>query len=100
MSTTMTLAASGTLAAWGRLLTGRAETATGESVIIDRMNRGHMEFCTSPVWQEMLEEQILPPVLRDLDLGDDMIEIGPGPGFTTDVLRARAGHVTAVELDE
>jgi SAM-dependent methyltransferase len=64
------------------------------------MNRGHMEFCTSPVWQEMLEEQILPPVLRDLDLGDDMIEIGPGPGFTTDVLRARAGHVTAVELDE
>ena len=48
----------------------------------------------------MLEEQILPPVLRDLDLGDDVIEIGPGPGFTTDVLRRRAAHVTAVELDD
>lgn len=48
----------------------------------------------------MLEEQILPPVLRDLDLGDDVIEIGPGPGFTTDVLRRRAARVTAVELDE
>ena len=47
----------------------------------------------------MLEEQILPPVLRDLDLGDDVIEIGPGPGFTTDVLRRRAAHVTAVEID-
>jgi len=48
----------------------------------------------------MLEEQILPPVLRDLDLGDDVIEIGPGPGFTTDALRRRAARVTAVELDE
>ena len=48
----------------------------------------------------MLEEQILPPVLRDLDLGDDVIEIGPGPGFTTDVLRSRAARVTAVEIDD
>ena len=59
-----------------------------------------MEFCSSPEWRAMLEEQILPPVLRDLDLGDDVIEIGPGPGFTTDVLRRRAAHVTAVEIDE
>ena len=48
----------------------------------------------------MIEEQILPPVLRDHDLGDDVIEIGPGPGFTTDVLRRRVAHVTAVEIDE
>jgi SAM-dependent methyltransferase len=59
-----------------------------------------MEFCSSPEWRTMLEEQILPPVLRDLDLGGDVIEIGPGPGFTTDVLRRRAAHVTAVEIDE
>ena len=64
------------------------------------MNEAHMAFCSSPEWRAMLEEQILPPVLRDLDLGDDVIEIGPGPGFTTDVLRRRAAHVTAVELDE
>ncbi len=64
------------------------------------MNRAHMEFCTSDDWRKMLEEQILPPVLRDLDLGDDVIEIGPGPGFTTDVLRRRATRVTAVEIDE
>jgi len=47
----------------------------------------------------MLEEQILPPVLADHDLGDDVIEVGPGPGFTTDVLRRRAARVTAVEID-
>ena len=64
------------------------------------MNRAHMEFCSSPEWRAMIEEQILPPVLRDHDLGEDVIEIGPGPGFTTDVLRRRAAHVTAVEIDE
>ena len=28
-----------------------------------------------------------------------MLEIGPGPGFTTDVLRRRVEHLTAVEVD-
>ena len=64
------------------------------------MNRAHLTFCTSPEWRTMLEEQILPPVLGELDLGDDVLEVGPGPGFTTDVLRRRAAHVTAVEIDE
>jgi SAM-dependent methyltransferase len=59
-----------------------------------------MEFCLSEDWRQMLEEQILPPVLREHDLGDDVIEIGPGPGFTTDILRTRAGHITVVEIDE
>ena len=59
-----------------------------------------MEFCSSPEWRTMIEEQILPPVLGDLDLGDDVIEIGPGPGFTTDVLRGRVARLTAVEIDD
>ena len=64
------------------------------------MNRAHMEFCASPEWQAMIEEQILPPVLADHDLGGDVIEIGPGPGFTTDVLRRRVARLTAVEIDD
>jgi SAM-dependent methyltransferase len=64
------------------------------------MNEAHMEFCSSPEWQAMIEQQILPPVLRDHDLGDDVIEIGPGPGFTTDELRRRVARLTAVEIDE
>jgi len=64
------------------------------------VNHAHMEFCSSAEWRTMIEEQILPPVLGDLDLGDDVIEIGPGPGFTTDVLRRRVAHLTAVEIDD
>jgi SAM-dependent methyltransferase len=32
-------------------------------------------------------------------LGDDVLEIGPGPGRTTDVLREMAPRLTAVEID-
>ncbi|MCI0636396.1 MAG: SAM-dependent methyltransferase, partial [Actinobacteria bacterium] len=60
------------------------------------MNAAHLEFCASPEWRQMVEELVLPAALRDLDLGDDIIEVGPGPGFTTDVLRGRAGRVTAI----
>ena len=46
-----------------------------------------------------MEETILPSALAGADLGTDVIEIGPGPGFTTDVLRTITAHLTAVELD-
>ena len=64
------------------------------------MNAAHLEFCASPDWRQMVEEIVLPAALRDLDLGDEAIEVGPGPGFTTDVLRTRVDHLTAVEIDE
>jgi SAM-dependent methyltransferase len=63
------------------------------------MNAGHLEFCASPQWRQLLEETILPDVLDGVDLGPDVIEIGPGPGLTTDVLRRRVAALTAVELD-
>jgi SAM-dependent methyltransferase len=63
------------------------------------MNQGHMEFCTSTAWQEILEERILPGALANVDLGNQVIEIGPGPGFTTEVLLRSGCHVTAVEID-
>jgi SAM-dependent methyltransferase len=33
------------------------------------------------------------------DLGDEVLEIGPGPGVTTDLLRRRVDQLTAVEVD-
>jgi SAM-dependent methyltransferase len=63
------------------------------------MNAAHLEFCSSPEWRAMVEEIVLPAALPASGLGDDVIEIGPGPGFTTDILRNRARRVTAVELD-
>jgi SAM-dependent methyltransferase len=63
------------------------------------VNQGHMEFCTSTAWQEILGERILPGALARVDLGPEVIEIGPGPGFTTEVLLTTSEHVTAVEID-
>ncbi|HEY5025488.1 MAG TPA: class I SAM-dependent methyltransferase [Acidimicrobiales bacterium] len=63
------------------------------------MNPGHLEFCASPQWRQMVEETILPEALRGIALGDNVIEVGPGPGLTTDVLRARTTHLTALEFD-
>jgi SAM-dependent methyltransferase len=46
-----------------------------------------------------VQEDMLPVALRGVDLGDDAIEIGPGPGFTTDVLHTMTARLTAVEID-
>ncbi len=59
-----------------------------------------MSFCASDEWRTMVQETILPVALRGVELGDEVIEIGPGPGFTTDVLRTLTAHLTAVEVDE
>jgi SAM-dependent methyltransferase len=63
------------------------------------VNAAHLEFCASSEWRQLLEDFILPEALRDVELGPDVIEVGPGPGFTTDLLRSRANRVTAVEID-
>jgi len=42
---------------------------------------------------------ILPWALADLDLGDDVLEVGPGPGRTTEVLKDMTPRLTALEVD-
>jgi len=63
------------------------------------MNQGHLEFCASDQWRQMVQDVILPEALRGVSLGDDVIEVGPGPGLTTDVLRTRTARLTALEFD-
>jgi SAM-dependent methyltransferase len=63
------------------------------------MNSAHLEFCASPEWRTIVEEMILPDALRNVKMGTEVIEIGPGPGFTTDVLRKLTDHLIAVEVD-
>lgn len=63
------------------------------------MNAIHRRFCRSAIWRRTVREKLLPWVLRGAPLGDDVLEIGPGPGLTTDVLRAQVGRLTAVEVD-
>jgi ubiquinone/menaquinone biosynthesis C-methylase UbiE len=63
------------------------------------VNEAHLALCSSPEWARLVEDELLPWVLEGHDLGDELIEIGAGPGLTTDVLRRHAAHLTAVELD-
>jgi SAM-dependent methyltransferase len=63
------------------------------------VNRAHIQYLSSPDWAARLQEELVPWLDTAGDLGDDVLEIGPGPGQTTDILRGRANRVTAVELD-
>jgi SAM-dependent methyltransferase len=63
------------------------------------MNRAHLEFLASPDWARLLETDLLPWIEGVADLGDDVLEVGPGPGLTTDLLRRRTRRLTAVEID-
>jgi SAM-dependent methyltransferase len=63
------------------------------------MNSFHRWFCRSDYWRKALEAEIFPWALDGIDLGQELLEIGPGPGLTTDILRTRASSVTSIEID-
>src|ERR1700730_8459860 len=63
------------------------------------MNESHLKFLSSREWAAMLETDLMPWIEAAGDLGDDVLEIGPGPGLTTDLLRQRVSRLTAVEAD-
>jgi SAM-dependent methyltransferase len=64
------------------------------------MNRAHLDYLASPQWARTLENDLLPWAERVAELGDDVLEVGPGPGLVTDLLRGRVDRVTALELDD
>jgi SAM-dependent methyltransferase len=78
----------------------------GESICCDRffiiswgnMNRLHRWLCRSDRWRSTVAER-LPWAIGDTDLGSNVLEIGPGPGLTTDLLRTAAPRLTALEID-
>src|SRR5690349_1740241 len=63
------------------------------------MNWFHQQVCGSGRWRRRLERELLPWALQGVHLGDDVLEIGPGPGATTDLLRGRTLRLTALEVD-
>ncbi|HVX47238.1 MAG TPA: class I SAM-dependent methyltransferase [Mycobacteriales bacterium] len=64
------------------------------------MNPEHLKLCSSAEWAEHLREDLIPWVLQSAELpGANVLEIGPGPGAATDVLRHRVSHVIGVEYD-
>lgn len=63
------------------------------------MNRQHLELCSSAEWADAVRRWIIPWSLDEIDLGEQVLEIGPGPGATTAVLLDQVSQLTAVELN-
>lgn len=62
------------------------------------MNFLHHWLCRSNRWRKTVEQRV-PWVIGHLDLGRNVLELGPGPGLTTDLLRLSTPHLTTLELD-
>jgi SAM-dependent methyltransferase len=62
------------------------------------VNEGHL-VCDSPEWRDAVRDHMIPWAVGEVDLGDDVLEIGPGYGATTDVFAGRLPRLTSVEID-
>ncbi len=72
----------------------------GSACTVWRVNRLHGIICSSSWWARGVERELVPWCLDGVQLGEDVLEIGPGFGATTRVLVRRSGRLTALELDE
>jgi ubiquinone/menaquinone biosynthesis C-methylase UbiE len=63
------------------------------------MNRVHNLLCSSGWWARRAEHELVPFGVNGVDLGDDVLEIGPGFGATTRVLADRLPRLSVLELD-
>ena len=63
------------------------------------VNENHLRMLSSPRWAEILRTHVLPWLESVGELGGDVLEIGPGPGLTTDLLLTLTARITAVEVD-
>lgn len=63
------------------------------------MNWYHRHLCRSGRWRRRVERMLFPWTLQGVELGDDVLEIGPGPGITTDLLQTPTRRLTALEVD-
>ena len=62
------------------------------------MNENHDQLLGTPEWAAFLHDEVLPAATRGVDLGPDLLEIGPGPGAATSWLRKRVRRLVAVDL--
>lgn len=62
------------------------------------MNRLHQWLCRSEGWRSTVAQRV-PWAIGNTHLGPHVLEIGPGPGLTTDLLRTSVARLTALEID-
>jgi ubiquinone/menaquinone biosynthesis C-methylase UbiE len=59
----------------------------------------HRSLCSSSRWKTTVERYALPWTLEGLDIGDNVLEIGPGYGAATEVLQKSVQQLTCIEVD-
>ena len=64
------------------------------------MNENHAKLMPSPEWAAHIQDEVLPLATQGVELGADLLELGPGPGAATDWLRQRVTRLVAVEHEE
>jgi SAM-dependent methyltransferase len=62
------------------------------------VNRLHDWLCSSARWRKTVAQRV-PWGVAGAELGPNVLELGPGPGLTTDLLRLKVQHLTAIEVD-
>jgi ubiquinone/menaquinone biosynthesis C-methylase UbiE len=63
------------------------------------VNRIHNRICSSARWRRRVEQELVPWGLEGLELGERVLEVGPGFGATTRVLAGRLGSLEVLELE-
>jgi ubiquinone/menaquinone biosynthesis C-methylase UbiE len=64
------------------------------------MNENHAQLMPSPEWTAHIQDEVLPQATAGVDLGADLLELGPGPGAATEWLRHRVRRLVAVEHEQ
>jgi SAM-dependent methyltransferase len=63
------------------------------------MNRVHHWYCNREAWKRHVREDLVPAAIEGIELGADVLEVGPGFGPGTEVLAGRTKRLTALEID-
>jgi len=64
------------------------------------VNENHAKLMPSPEWAAYIHDDVLPKATAGVELGADLLELGPGPGAATEWLRHRVSRLVAVEQEE
>jgi SAM-dependent methyltransferase len=64
------------------------------------MNWIHRRYCGSARWERFVASSLLPWGLDGLDLGEEVLEVGPGLGVTTRQLVGMVPRLVAVEVEQ
>jgi ubiquinone/menaquinone biosynthesis C-methylase UbiE len=63
------------------------------------MNENHEKLMPSPEWAEHMHQDVLPVATHGVELGGELLEVGPGPGAATDWLRRKVTRLVAIEQE-